>query len=255
MKWTPAQLTHLSKKFQAYGVDPGEAQLAAKTILEYAETPRRVTKRQLVYLVRRHYPILDIINWASWQARVEIRALREDDQRIRSMPPPERWKPILGYEGMYEVSDHGRVRSLKRGKVHLMRCFVWGAGYVYCSLSNGGRRIFTVHRLVAQAFHGSPPPGRDEINHIDGDKTNNRAANLEWCSRLENMRHASEKDLAGCPILQLDRVTGEVLGRFGSITKAARAVGCTYYYIIDCCKGRKETAGGYGWRYEEKRAA
>src|SRR5262245_17979400 len=102
--------------------------------------------------------------------------------------PEERWLPVVGYEGLYEVSDVGRVRGLTRGG--LLKLRVSTRGYWVCGLTKLGQQTeFRVHRLVATAFIGPPSGERREINHIDGDKLNNAVANLEWCTRAENCAH------------------------------------------------------------------
>ena len=102
----------------------------------------------------------------------------------------EVWKAIPGYEGHYDVSDQGRVRSLKSNcflKPNLMN-----HGYTCVHLYNGGkrsRRVFTVHKLVATAFAANPMY-RGEVNHKNFNKTDNRVENLEWVTRSENVAHA-----------------------------------------------------------------
>jgi|SRR5580658_124327 hypothetical protein len=97
------------------------------------------------------------------------------------------WKPITGYEGLYEVSDAGEVKSLRSGK--LMRPGTAGAGYSHVSLAkNGSKKGFYVHTLVATTFIG-PRPERHEVNHKNGSKTDNRAENLEYVTHQANSRH------------------------------------------------------------------
>ena len=115
----------------------------------------------------------------------------------------EEWQPVQGWEGLYEVSSLGRVRSLPRSVARrdgtmqsfrgkLMSAFPNGKGYLVVRLSdtpNGRRSIVRVHRLVSMAFI----PNRSnlpEINHRDGNKKNNALANLEWCSTKDNAIHA-----------------------------------------------------------------
>lgn len=113
------------------------------------------------------------------------------------MPSAESWLPIPGWEGLYEVSSHGRVRSLDRsvhypggwsvpmaGRVLKQRLST--NGYPYVSLTNGARReTARVHRLVAHAFHGEPEPGHFAL-HRDDVKTNNTAENIRWGSPSDN---------------------------------------------------------------------
>lgn len=111
----------------------------------------------------------------------------------------ERWVPVQGYAGIYEVSDLGRVRSLDRlvqnkGKVdrvagQILTACKAGKGYLFVKLCRDGeRRMCYVHRLVAAAF--LPPSDAPQVNHIDSVKTNNVAANLEWVTPKENTLHA-----------------------------------------------------------------
>lgn len=106
------------------------------------------------------------------------------------------WKPIVGYEGLYEVSDSGQVRSLsklcgrsKRDEKEL-KTFVNSFGYVKVNLfRNSCGKQFSVHRLVAEAFIPNPD-NLPQVNHKDGNKQNNTVENLEWCSVSENINHA-----------------------------------------------------------------
>lgn len=99
----------------------------------------------------------------------------------------ERWKDVDGYDGMYQVSDLGRVRSLKYGKVRVLKQSKVGMGYLRVSLyKDNNEKYFPVHRLVAQAFIPNDNIFNNEINHINECKTDNRASNLEWCDRRYN---------------------------------------------------------------------
>jgi hypothetical protein len=109
----------------------------------------------------------------------------------------ERWKPIQGYEGLYEVSCLGRVRSLRRIKPNgqfvpdrILAQTPTRSGYARVSIQKNGIKWHArVHRLVAMAYIPNPM-ARVEVNHIDGNKLNNSSANLEWSCRSEQMLHA-----------------------------------------------------------------
>ena len=117
----------------------------------------------------------------------------------------EEWRPIEGYEGLYEVSNTGRVRSLdmyvksRYGNYRLHKGKVLSPakdtnGYLTVILScNGKHNSIRVHRLVAKTFI-SNPDNLIEVNHKDEDKTNNSVENLEWCDRKYNINYGSRKD-------------------------------------------------------------
>lgn len=99
----------------------------------------------------------------------------------------EHWKDIDGYDGLYQVSDLGRVRSLKFGNVRVLRAYKDKDGYLKLYLyKDGKRKPFLVHRLVVQAFIPNYSDSKNEVNHINEVKTDNRATNLEWCDRQYN---------------------------------------------------------------------
>lgn len=99
----------------------------------------------------------------------------------------EKWRDIDGYDGMYQVSDLGRVRSKKYGYWRVMKVVKSRVGYLLVALCNGGKiKHFLIHRLVAQAFIDNDNIFNTEVNHINEDKTDNRAVNLEWCDRRYN---------------------------------------------------------------------
>lgn len=138
----------------------------------------------------------------------------------------EQWKDIPEYEGIYQVSNLGRIKSIKRTttkggtlKLHMNK----HNGYIYaCLCKNNKPRTVRVHVVEMNAFN----PIRDnsmQVNHIDGDKTNNMLKNLEWCTQSENMKHAYRTGLEkkkGIKIINLD--TKEI---FNTATDAAKSVG------------------------------
>ncbi len=111
----------------------------------------------------------------------------------RSTAAAEEWRPVVGYEGWYEVSSLGRVRRIAPAPGTragwIQKAYLHHTGYPTVTLSKDGiLHHFTVHRLVALAFLGSPNPGY-EVNHKDGNKTHCAVSNLEYVTRQENVRH------------------------------------------------------------------
>ena len=113
----------------------------------------------------------------------------------------EEWRPVVGYEGLYEVSNTGRVRSLDkydsmnrflRGRI--LRLFTDGLGYLRAQLySNSKRKSFLVHRLVAQAFIPNPD-NLPQVNHRDENPSNDNVENLEWCDAKYNSNYGTRND-------------------------------------------------------------
>lgn len=146
----------------------------------------------------------------------------------------EIWKDIENYEGLYQVSNLGRVRSLDRilrnshksfrlSKGRLVAITDNGNGYKIASLSKGGRKNFYVHRLVAQAFLPNPN-NLFQVNHKDCIKSNNNVDNLEWCSPIYNTRHAIEN---GRVLDKITKSTNQVVNlssgvRYNTISSCAR---------------------------------
>ena len=110
----------------------------------------------------------------------------------------EVWKPVVGYEQYYQISNKGRVKSLyKNGKTKILRPKQRRDGYYIVSLANrkGGIKYAAIHRLVGKAFIPNIN-NYPQINHKDGIKTNNNVENLEWCTKSQNMRHAYDIGLS-----------------------------------------------------------
>lgn len=109
----------------------------------------------------------------------------------------ETWGHVGGWEGLYEVSSFGRIRTLKTGRIRIARAN--SGGYLYVVLSNGTeRKTKTIHQMVCEAFHGPRPDGK-QVNHIDGCKANNHASNVEWVTAGENIAHAWRTGLLNPP--------------------------------------------------------
>lgn len=107
----------------------------------------------------------------------------------------ENWKPVVGYEGVYEASDIGNIRRVgsasgtRPGRI--LKPYLNRYGYMTVALSHHSRvKWFRVHRLVATAFLGEPPFPDADVNHKNGSKTDNSISNLEWCTRSENLLHS-----------------------------------------------------------------
>lgn len=110
---------------------------------------------------------------------------------------PEVWKDIEGYNGMYEVSNYGRVKSNYSDRI--LKQAIDNRGYYRCSLSkNDTLTTYKVHRLVAEYFVENPE-NKPEVNHKNGNKLDNRAVYIEWCTKSENMIHAVENRLVKTP--------------------------------------------------------
>lgn len=116
----------------------------------------------------------------------------------------EIWKPVVGYEGLYEVSDCGRLKRVAAARGtkigHVLNPSKDNKGYFRTRLTDehGRSKSFRVHRLVAEAFHQNQNKCR-EVNHKDTNKQNNSASNLEWCTGIQNIQHAAENGLMkGC---------------------------------------------------------
>ena len=114
--------------------------------------------------------------------------------------PGEEWRDVEGYGGKYQVSNLARVRSLYKGKTKLIKPDIIHTGYLRVTLYKDGKtKNHYVHVLVAKAFIPNPE-GKRQVNHINGDKADNRVENLEWLTPSENIHHAFETGLSkrGC---------------------------------------------------------
>lgn len=188
----------------------------------------------------------------------------------------EIWKDIKGYEGLYQVSNLGRVKSLGNGnsnksKLKIMKTPLNHKGYPMIRLcKNSVSKGFLVHRLVAEAFIPNPN-NLPQVNHIDEVKTNNRIDNLEWCTaeynhnygtRIERVRqkqignpklktslgkfgkdHPTSK-----PIVQIS-LDGKLVRIWFSAADANRENGYDKSSVSSCCTGKRKTAYGYIWMH------
>ena len=165
----------------------------------------------------------------------------------------EHWKEIAGYEGLYEVSDIGRVKSLWHGKEKILKPLNNTRGYLQVMLCKDGHtKRLLVHRLVADAFIQNPN-NLGTVNHKDEVKTNNTVSNLEWMSRKDNNNYGNRNkrvsEALSKPVQMFDKSTGELLSTFPSTKEAERVTGINQGSISHCCNGKLKSAGGYIWKY------
>lgn len=179
----------------------------------------------------------------------------------------EVWKDVVGYEGLYEVSNLGRVKSIARNGTAggLMSLNINRSGYIYVGLRKSNvQKYQLVHRLVGLAFIPLVD-GKEMINHKDGNKTNNNLGNLEWVNNSENRKHAYANNLQK---VNLDKaheaawenqkrkvkqfsLDGKIVAEFNSIQEAAITNGIGNTCISQCLSGRYKQSGGFMWKYSE----
>ena len=173
----------------------------------------------------------------------------------------EIFKDIKGYDGLYQVSNLGKIKSLnynRTGKEKLLKQNINSNNYFKITLSkNNVRKNYCTHVLVAKTFIENPNR-LPCINHIDGNKQNNHIDNLEWVTYKQNTEHAYKRNLMKhfkVKVIQYDK-NMNVIKIWNSITEASMNVNTSKMNIIKCCKGINKTAKGYIWKYlkeEEKK--
>lgn len=179
----------------------------------------------------------------------------------------EIWKDVVGYEGLYEVSSLGQVRSLcylHTGQTKVLKPAKYRRGYLRVVLcKNGKRKPSLVHRLVAEAFIPNPS-NLPQVNHKDEVKTNNlvfldengivvpEKSNLEWCDCHYNNNFGTRNERAAKalsrPVLQYDKF-GNLVKKWPSVAEVSRRFGWAHQNISKCCLGKRKSAYGFVWRY------
>lgn len=181
----------------------------------------------------------------------------------------EVWKDIEGSKGLYQISNFGNVKSLNYNHTKTekqLKPVMHRNGYSVVNLSG---TIYSVHRLVAEAFIPNPD-GKLQVNHIDGNKQNNHAFNLEWVTAKENMEHAVQNGLLNTDSevkiksakenikkaiernkVKVDQydIDGNFICSFDSVIEASMATGANATHISLCAKGKHKTCGGFKWQY------
>lgn len=179
----------------------------------------------------------------------------------------EMWKDIKGFEGQYQISSEGRVKSLARKiinksgreqniKERILKVRTRSDGYNSINLSNGSGKLktFLVHRLVCEAFHPNPD-NKPEVNHIDENKSNNRACNLEWSTRKENNNHGTHNmrvaKTTSKPVAQYT-LDGQLVNIWDSAIELTKQIGFDPSSIYKVANGKRKSAYGYLWKYISK---
>jgi len=162
----------------------------------------------------------------------------------------EIWKPIAGYENLYYISNLGRVKSLLGygGVKERILKPAMGRDYLHVSLNDNGRKkTLKIHRLVAQTFIPNPE-NLPQVNHLNENKTDNRACNLEWCSAKYNSNYGTAIqrtiEKISKPVICIELNT-----TFQNSLEAKKHLGVDNSSIIKCCRGKLKTCGGYHWKY------
>ena len=176
----------------------------------------------------------------------------------------EEWKDVIGYEGKYQVSNLGNVRSLDymhTGNAKELKQYTNRYGYKMVRLcKNGDMKAFSVHKLVAMSFIPNPN-NYPQVNHKDCNPLNNKVDNLEWCTAEYNNTYNNKhiraletrmKKHIGCrKILQLNE-NEEIIKEYFSISQASKEMKVSNQAISDCLRGIQKHSAGYKWKYADE---
>ena len=167
----------------------------------------------------------------------------------------EIWKDIEGYEGLYQISNYGNVKSLNY-KGHMSEHLLSKLPGEYKRVilyKNKCKKTIAIHRLVAQAFIPNPN-NYPQVNHKDENKHNNCVNNLEWCTHKQNMNYGSKQDKESkrktkYHVLQYD-LQGNLIKKWFNLREIILNTNYKRITIMYCCRGKLKTAYGYAWKYE-----
>lgn len=165
----------------------------------------------------------------------------------------EEWRDIAGYENLYQVSNLGRVKALGNGKTHnskehLLKPEKDIGSYLRVRLSKQGKqKHYKIHRLVAEAFIPNPK-NLPEINHRNESKTDNRASNIEWCTRLYNHNYGTINQRIS-KSLSKKVMCIETNKVYCSVKEAKNETKLNHIDAV--CRGKRKTCGGFHWQYVE----
>lgn len=176
-----------------------------------------------------------------------------------------KWTPVVGYEDLYLVSTNGKVYSIRSHRVLAPRKH--NAGYLRVTLcKNGKRKDAYIHRLMCEAFFGTPNDGRNYVNHLDEDPAHNQITNLEWTTNSNNIKYSwerhreerakyfQENSSLKIGVVGIDKQTKEEIGRWDSMSNAARDLGIHVSGISysACSNGRRAAQGIIFYKLEDE---
>lgn len=176
----------------------------------------------------------------------------------------EIWKDIEGYEGIYQISNLAKIKRI--APYSNQYNIKWKSNKIlntkiqdqhdYCIVilsKNNKRHCFRVHRLVAQTFIPNPE-NKPQVNHIDGNKSNNKVSNLEWCTCSENLYHSyrtlHRKSAVAKRIMQYD-LNHTFIKLWESSLQIEKELHINHSNIIQCCNNKRKTANNFIWRYAD----
>lgn len=180
----------------------------------------------------------------------------------------EIWKDIEGYEGLYQVSSLGRIKSfdriikykiknkiityLKKGRI--MKPHNNGRDYLNIQFKDGNiRKHLYIHIIVAKAFIPNPY-NLEQVNHKNFNKTDNRVENLEWCTQAYNNTYGTRiqrvKEKMSKPVYQYS-LDGKFIKKYNSLQEASKINKCSMGNISQCCLGNYKQSHGFIWKYSE----